>query len=200
MATNWKLEGSYFETCNCEAACPCNFGGPPTDGDCTVLVAWHVDRGHFDSTPLDGLNVCLVSYSPGHMLQTKWKVALYVDERADAKQMRALTEIYAGKAGGVMEELSQFIGEVAGVRQVPIEYKAEGRRRSVRVGNLGSAQIEAIAGEGGADTTITNPPLNLAPGASLVVARSKDYRYADYGMSVEVSSKNGFYAPFTYAP
>ena len=38
MAIEWRLTGSYFETCNCEAACPCNFLGPPTDGHCTVLV------------------------------------------------------------------------------------------------------------------------------------------------------------------
>ncbi|MHA6645712.1 DUF1326 domain-containing protein, partial [Mesorhizobium sp. A623] len=36
MMTEWKLSGSYFETCNCETACPCVFLSPPTEGDCTA--------------------------------------------------------------------------------------------------------------------------------------------------------------------
>ncbi len=201
MATDWKLKGTYFEACNCEAACPCNFGGPPTDGKCTVLVAWHIDQGAFGATKLGGLNVGFVAHSPGHMLQTKWRVALYLDERANDQQRDALTQIYSGKAGGLMEKLSGFIGEVAGVRSVPIEYRADGRHRSVRFGSVASAEIEAImGGDGSSETTVHNPPLNLAPGEPLVVARSKQYRYADHGMSVEVSNKNGFYAPFAYSP
>ena len=200
MASQWKLKGSYFETCNCEAACPCNFLGPPTDGHCTVLVGWHIDEGNFEGTRLDGLNAALVAHSPGHMLQTKWKVALYLDSTASASQTDALTQIFSGQAGGLMKELSAFIGEVAGVRSVPIDYRADGRKRSIRVGDVGVAEIEAIKGAAGEDTLLTNPPLNLAPGAPLVVARSSHYRYADYGMSIEVSNKNGFYAPFSYAP
>jgi hypothetical protein len=47
MATQWKLKGTYFETCDCEAACPCNFLGPPTDGHCTVLAGGQIDEGLF---------------------------------------------------------------------------------------------------------------------------------------------------------
>lgn len=200
MAGDWKLKGSYFETCNCEAACPCNFGGPPTEGQCTVLVGWHIDQGHYAGTTLDNLNVALVAHAPGHMLETKWKVALYLDQRVSDEQANALTEIFAGKAGGLMQQISKFVGEVAGVRRVPIEFKADGRRRSIRVGEVGAAEIGAIDGGQGGDTLLTNPPINLAPGEPLVVARSQYYRYADHGMSVEVSNRNGYYAPFTYAP
>ena len=30
-------------------------------------------------------NTVLAAYAPGHMLEVKWKVALYVDERANAQ-------------------------------------------------------------------------------------------------------------------
>ena len=82
MSESWTLKGSYFETCNCETACPCVFLSPPTEGDCTVLVAWHVDEGRFGEVALDGLNVALAVHSPGHMAEVKWKAALYLDERA----------------------------------------------------------------------------------------------------------------------
>jgi hypothetical protein len=200
MAKAWKLKGSYFEICNCEAACPCSFLGPPPDGYCTVLVGWHIDQGDFEGMGLDGLNVALVAHSPGHMLETKWKVALYVDDGVADGQRDALTRIFSGQAGGLMEHLAGLIGEVAGVRSVPIVYRSEGRTRSIRIGEVGSATIEAIEGAGDSEVLIRNPPLNLSPGEPLVVARSRHYRFTDYGIQMEISNKNGFYAPFTYSP
>jgi hypothetical protein len=99
MPTSWKIAGSYFEACNCDVACPCVFLSTPTDGDCTVLLAWHIDHGQFGEVNLDGFNTALAVYSPGHMLQTKWKVALYVDELANQDQRDALTQIFSGQAG-----------------------------------------------------------------------------------------------------
>jgi hypothetical protein len=123
MDTPWKVSGTYFESCNCEAACPCVFLGPPTDGECNALIGWHVDHGSFDDTQLDGLNAALFAHSPGHMLQTKWKVALYVDEKADEKQRDALTKIFSGAAGGHLAALGPLIGEVLGVRATAIDYR-----------------------------------------------------------------------------
>jgi hypothetical protein len=34
-----RLEGTYFETCNCDIACPCVFLSRPTEGERRVLVA-----------------------------------------------------------------------------------------------------------------------------------------------------------------
>ena len=44
---SWKMEGSYFESCNCEAACPCVFLSKPTDGECGVLVPSTANRRTF---------------------------------------------------------------------------------------------------------------------------------------------------------
>lgn len=65
MSDSWTLKGAYFETCNCETACPCVFLSPPTEGECTVLLAWHVDEGRFGDVSLNGLNVALAAHSPG---------------------------------------------------------------------------------------------------------------------------------------
>lgn len=42
-----------------------------------MLVGWHIDQGASGGVALDGLNVAFFAYVPGHMLQTKWRVALY---------------------------------------------------------------------------------------------------------------------------
>ncbi|MGO8958205.1 MAG: DUF1326 domain-containing protein [Streptosporangiaceae bacterium] len=44
------VAGSYFETCNCEAVCPCRrvgerAGGRSTYGICQFALSWLISRG-----------------------------------------------------------------------------------------------------------------------------------------------------------
>jgi hypothetical protein len=198
MAESWKISGSYFEACNCEVACPCVFLSPPTSGECTVLLAWHIDQGRFGEIELDGLNTVLAARSPGHMLEVKWKVALYLDERANQSQQDALAQIFSGQAGGHLAGLAPLIGEVLGVKTVQIEYRSEGKRRSLLLGNLAQMEIEGLTGQDGGDVTISGHPFAAVPGFPAVVAKSKQMRFSDYGLKCEVSNKNGFFSPFVY--
>lgn len=195
----WNLKGQYFEACNCEAACPCVFLSPPTEDDCTALVGWHIDQGEFDETKLDGLNVALAVYSPGHMAQVKWQVALYLDDRASEAQAGALAAIFSGQAGGHLARLAGHIGEVLGAGPASIEFGSEGKRASMKIAGIADAAITAVAGQGDAEVTVGNHPLAIAPGFPLVVSRSEHLTYSDHGMRWELSERNGFYSPFTYA-
>ncbi len=198
MAQKWHLAGTYFEACNCDVACPCIFLSPPTAGECKALVGWHIDEGSFGDVTLNGLNVALYIHSPGNMALGKWKAALYLDERATQAQKDGLTQIFSGQTGGHPAALVPFIDRVLGVNSVPIEYEAEGKRRSLQIPNVAEAEIEAMAGQGDAEVTISNHPLPVAPGQAAVVAKSKRVSYRDHGLELEVSEKNGFYSPFTY--
>lgn len=198
MAESWKVSGTYFEACNCATACPCVFLSAPTEGNCTVILAWHIDRGSFGAAALDGLNVALLAHAPGHMMQTKWKVALYLDERASADQQEALGGIFSGQAGGHLAALAPLIGEVMGVKAAPIEYAAKGKQRSLRIPGIAEADIEALEGQGGALVTIENHPFTAVPGHAAVVSTSKRLNISDYGISLDVSGKNGFYSAFSY--
>lgn len=195
---SWHLRGTFFESCNCEAVCPCFFLGPPTEGECTSLIAWHIHDGKDGEVSLDGLNVAIAVHSPGPMPTTKWRVALYLDERASDEQKQSLTRIFGGQAGGHPELLASFIGDVLGVADAAIDYQAEGRSRSVTIDGVGAMAIEAIEGQGGGEAVISGHPLCVAPGQPGVVARSKHLRYADHGMSWNISDKNGLYSPFVY--
>jgi len=198
MAESWKVSGTYFEMCNCAVACPCFFTSAPTEGHCTVVVAWHVDTGNFGKVSLNGLNVALMAHSPGHMLQTKWKVALYLDERANTEQQAALGGIFSGQAGGHLAALGPLIGEVLGVKPAAIQYVAEDKKRSLRIAKIAEAEIEAIEGQGGALVTIENHPFTPVPGQRAVVSASKRVSFSDYGISLDISGKNGAYSAFAY--
>jgi hypothetical protein len=198
MPDQWSLTGSYFESCNCDAACPCVFLGPPTQGECTVLVAWHIDKGNFGNMGLDGLNVALAAYSPGHMLQAKWKVALYLDDRATQDQRDVLTRIFGGQVGGHLAALTPCIGELLGVKAVPIDYRADGRRRSLSMRGVAEMEIEGIPGQNDGDVTVSGMPFCVVPGIPAVVAKSKRLSYHDRGLQWDITDKNGFYSPFAY--
>ncbi|PON18771.1 hypothetical protein C2W62_06230 [Candidatus Entotheonella serta] len=198
MAEQWHLTGTYFEACNCEVACPCVFLSAPSTGECTVLIAWHIDQGRSGEVPLDGLSVALAVHSPGHMMEVPWKGALYLDDLANEAQQGALTEIFAGQAGGHFARLGAHIGEVLGVKCATMTYEAEGKKRRLHIADIAEAEIQAMAGQGDEEITVNNHPLCVAPGYPAVVARSTRLTYRDHGLEWELSEKNGFYSPFRY--
>ena len=138
MAAQWHLSGDYFENCNCDVVCPCLISpnapmtSQPTAGACEVAFGFHIDRGRYDATPLDGLNVALIARTPGPMADGNWSVALYLDERANEQQSQALQAIFTGADGGPMASLAPLISTVLGAKAVPINFQKEGKRRSDR--------------------------------------------------------------------
>jgi hypothetical protein len=194
----WNVSGTYFETCNCEAACPCVFLSPPTEGDCTAIVGWHIDQGAHDGLAIGGLNVALAVYSSGHMAETPWRAAVYLDERATEAQAAALGAIFSGAAGGHPAALAGLIGEVMGVAPAPITFDADESTLTFTVGAVADVKLTAIEGQGGAQVTVANHPLAVAPGNQAVTARSDHFTYGDHGYEWELSGKNGFFSPFQY--
>jgi hypothetical protein len=53
----WKVSGDWFDVCKCNIPCPCEFAQAPTYGDCDGVMAYHIKKGYYGDTTLDGLNV-----------------------------------------------------------------------------------------------------------------------------------------------
>ncbi len=200
MTDDWILKGSYFESCNCEAACPCVWFKESTEGDCKLLIAWHIDTGHLNEVALDGLNVALACYAPENMGNGNWQAALYVDDKADEAQFKAITEIFSGQKGGHLAVLMSFVGEVLGVKKASIEYIAKDKNRQVIIDKVADVEIQAINGISGEPSLITNPPLCVVTSHPATVAKSTHYRYQDYDKNWEFSQRNGYYSDFIYQP
>ena len=97
--------------------CPCEFAQAPTYGDCDGVLAYHIKKGNYGQTILDGLNVLGLTYFKGNIWagETKLDGAFFFDERADEKQREALKMIFTGKAGGFMAEIAKLLGQGYGL-------------------------------------------------------------------------------------
>jgi len=197
----WKIEGDYFEGCNCDSICPCIFNADPDEGYCNVTAAWHIQKGVYnDKVVLDGLNIVALFHTPGNMLTgPKWSVALYIDQRANKEQNDSLIAIYSGQAGGFFAVVANLIGKMLGVKAAPIEFGIEGKRRWLHIRDLLELQIEGTAGaDPNQEAVIVNPAFSAVPGSNLVIAQSTKYSYNDHGMHWDSSGRNGFYCKFKY--
>lgn len=194
----WSLSGTYFESCNCDAACPCVFLSDPTNEECTVLVAWHIDSGSHEGVDLGGLNVAMAAYVPGNMMQVKWDVALYLDDRASEAQSNALASIFSGQAGGVPAALAEHIGKVLGAGPARIDVQIDGKRRSMRIGDVASLAVETMAGQNGGPVHVSGHPFAVAPGNPVEVGTSDHLRYSDQGLTWEFSGSAAYTSPFQY--
>jgi hypothetical protein len=217
----WRLEGDYFDGCNCKSICPCIFALDPTEGNCKGLAAWHIEKGHFTNGTTDGrnsnsnnnnkknnsinlanLNIILAVHAPGHMFTgPKWKIAVYLDERANNDQKDALTKIFTGQAGGeFFAEILPLIGEILGIKSVPIEFSIEGKkRRKIKIPSITEMEIEGLAGsDPDIESKVVNPSFSNTPGYDPVIARSIRHTYKDHGLEWGNSGRNAFYSRFAY--
>jgi hypothetical protein len=207
---DWRLEGDYFDGCNCKSICPCIFALDPTEGDCKGLAAWHIERGHFtdvdnrNSINLANLNVVVSVHAPGHMLNgPKWKIALYLDEKANIDQKDALTKIFTGQVGGeFFVEMLSRTGEILGTRSVPIEFNIEDKkRRKIKIPSIVEMEIEGLTGsDPKVESKVINPAFSNTPGIDPIIARATRHIYKDHDLEWDNSGKNAFYSRFTYGP
>lgn len=196
----WQLTGEYFENCSCDILCPCitsSMQGPADTERCLVPLICHVREGSSDGVSLDDLSFIMVVDAPAVMGEGGWRVALYLDERADQSQQEALGAILSGQQGGPPEMLAPLIGEMLGVKTVPIRYESNGTRKRVEVPGIMEFEVEGLTNPmTGEVLEVTN---TIHPmGANLPIARSTKGAYddPDYGLAFDNTGKNGHYRDF----
>jgi hypothetical protein len=146
---DWQLAGTYLEACNCDAICPCRrVGGEPggrsTHGTCLGALSWKIGSGHADGVDLADLGVVLASRYSDDEPGSPWSYFLYVDERGDDAQRRALAEIFSGQRGGTA--LRQFPwafkpANLLGVRAAAVEIEHTPGRGWFRAGSEVSVRV-----------------------------------------------------------
>jgi hypothetical protein len=199
---SWHLEGSYFESCNCIAICPCRRidgkpGGRSTFGECLGVLSWVIEHGRADDVSLDGARVAMATRYHDDEPGSPWTFVLYIDEDTDAAGRDAIERIYTGKLGG--DALQHFPwawkdATCLAVRPAAIEVSHEPRRQWLRVRDRVSVRIR---GEWpGAETVTCVIPGHDEPGKELV---ADELRVSDAPLEFAFEGNCGYAARFDYA-
>jgi hypothetical protein len=198
----WRLSGTYLESCNCEAICPCRraggrAGGRSTYGVCEGALSWAIERGHVGDVDVSGLAVVLACRYDDDEPGSPWDFFLYLDERGDERQLAALGDVFTGAAGGTA--LAQFPwaykpSRQLGMRAVPIEVEHVARRSWFRAGEYVTVRVGDPLGD-------QEPVTCMISGhhRSGLESRAELLRVADGPLSYELSGRCAYQSTFDYS-
>jgi hypothetical protein len=200
QAMPYHLEGRLLEVCDCRVLCPCWIGEDPDNGTCDSMQAWHIDKGTIDGADVSGRTVAMVCEIPGNVLKGGFRVALYIDDGASDPQQQALLEVYSGKRGGPVAELAKLVGEVVSVQRVPITFTVDQGRGTLKIADVGLAELEPYRGPNGAITTLTDTIFSTVPGAPVFVGKATRYfsKNPDLGHDLDISGFNALQSTFVF--
>ncbi|MCP4308662.1 MAG: DUF1326 domain-containing protein [bacterium] len=199
---SWHLKGNYFESCNCDMVCPCTVSCltiPATVDRCHLVLAFHIEDGDVEGVDVSGKTVVIVADTPPLMADGNWRVGVIMDASASEEQAHKLGAVFSGKAGGPMAMLAPLIGEMIGMESAPIEYELDGRRHSVKAGDLIDIEIEDYIVPGNpTDEVAMLTGMVHAANSSLTIAKSTHSTLNAFGLSGNRDGKNGHSAPFSW--
>ena len=205
---SWNLKGDWFDVCNCNIPCPCTFAQTPSYGYCEGVMAYHINKGQYAETSLDGLNVLILDSFKGNIWagETKADLALFFDERADEDQRKALDMIFTGKAGGLMGKFANLFGKVRGLEYTTIKFEvAEDLGYwSAEIPGKVIAKAEALTGPmtppGKRVQTINAPGSEVGPGAVATWGRTvtNEVDVPEVRYQWKTSSKSSKHFPFDW--
>lgn len=199
-ASEWRVSGSYFEACNCDAICPCRRQGGikwttgSTYGVCAFALSWFIKVGHARDLDLSNLSVVLAGFYRDDEPGKPWRVSLYVDERATAAQQASLADIFLGRSGGTPQRnFAGAIREVHAVRPAKIELDHRPGRWFMRANDYVTVRARSpVASEMPVTCGI---PGHDQPGEEVL---ADVMRVADDPLQWDVRGRCGFASNFEY--
>jgi hypothetical protein len=194
--TSWKIQGEYFESCNCEVLCPCLLSGatvPPTEGHCDVVLAFRIDKGNYGATDISGLNAAQALITPGPMAQGGGTLAVYVDSRGTSEQRAALEAIFTGAAGGPPSLFGPMISKQLAPKAVEINFTMQGSERKLVIPGITEVTVKGIAGRGGKDV-VWFENVGHPYSSRLAAAKGTDSKYKDHSLNFENSGRNAHFS------
>ena len=198
----YRIAGAYFESCNCEAICPCRTiggvpGGRSTYGVCFGALSWQIRKGHAADVELDDLNAALVYRYSDDEAGSPWSFRVHVDTRGSDRQREALAEILVGRLGGTLMLAMPWVrkpSELLEVRASTIEIEHGGRSAELRVGEAATARASRAVETTERVSCIV--PGHHRPGTELY---ADELRVADEPFAWELAGNCAFVSDFDYS-
>jgi hypothetical protein len=192
--TPWKITGQLEEACTCNAPCPCWFNSLPTKMNCGGGQVIFIEKGNYGKVSLDKLTIATFGRSPSGetMMESfgNWDFSyLYVDEKANPEQRKAL------------EEIGRTVFPIAAspnvkVRFAPISRKVEGKEHIITVGEYASIQGHLLEGGLGGTPKIVNPPAADPVHHEYSQGKTTKFAYSDE-QKLDAENSNYMFGTFT---
>lgn len=195
----WRVAGSYFEVCNCDAVCPCRRqgdreGGRSTYGVCDFALSWLITEGDFNGLDLSNRQVVLAGAYDDDEPASPWRVVLYIDDGATSQQHEHLAAIFLGRAGGTtLRNFAASISEVYAVRsaEICLDHTAARERMEVK-GHVEAAALQTVVV--GVAVSCGIPGFDH-PGTELIAGA---FQVDDNQLHWAVTGRCGFATDFAY--
>jgi len=196
----YTLEGRLLEVCNCNIACPCWLGEDPDPGFCYSAEGYRVDNGIVDAVDVAGLTVGVLSHIPGNILAGNHRIMLIVDDNASPEQEQALVDLFTGKKGGPVAELSELWGEVVAIERGRILFDVNKGKGHLEIGAYVEADLAPYLGPTGEPTVWINTPFTSVPGNPAYVAKASLYRHDNpkLGFNLNLKDHNAIQGDFRF--
>lgn len=205
---SWQIAGDWFDVCSCRVPCPCTHAQPATDGVCEAVLVWRISKGHYGDVALQGLHVVGVSRFEGDLWAGQarnFKFGLFIDERADERQRKAIQAIWSGEAGGSLKKVLDIWGpiDVVGLEFAPIQWTLaqDLSSWSVNVPGKVEGRAEALTGPTtppGKRVQTFNPPGSETGGSPATWAVATKHRVQAFGFNWEWHRRSAKHIPFDW--
>ncbi len=142
---SYRIEGSYYEACNCDAICPCRqhngvSTGLSTYGICDFILSWDIKKGQAGDVKLDGRQVCMAGSYSDDVKGRPWSVIIYLDQGADENQCDALANIFRGDFGGNIL-FTRKLSDVIAVRSAQIDLGHDPGKETIKIADMAGAEV-----------------------------------------------------------
>ena len=176
---DWHVQGFDVTTCNCAWGCPCQFMSLPTNGDCRAVVGFHIERGHFGKTPLDGLSFAGLFAWPKAIHEGNGEAQPVVDLRASEVQRNAILKIMSGEetepGATIFNVFAATYGKVHPPMFKSLKVEADFNRRTARIDIEGVAEARV--------EPIRNPITGATSNARIVLPGGFEFEEAECASS-----------------
>jgi hypothetical protein len=202
--TSWRIEGDYAEVCNCDFLCPCLptlAMAKPTYGDCRVAQLYEIREGSYGAISLDGLRFVMLALTPEAMSKGNWTFGLFVDDRANDEQTRALTEIGCGNVGGPPARWKTLTTKFMGVEKRKIEFQRSGIDRRVSVPDLVEYEVAGIPSRSKPGEPMCIDNVSHTAGTRLALGHARRALFNAFGIdwTHTAGTANGHFTEFAWS-
>ena len=198
----YRMNGRFFEACDCYVPCPCWFSQDPDDAECTGVVAWQIENGEIGAVDVTGLNVVSVSVHGGaRSLSHHMRVVLLLDESANDEQSAALEAAFSGGLGGPLAELKRVTGDLSGVEAAKITFVDDNGKARLEVPQRVGVRSTVVRGSTKRPITIGDGVLATLLGTPGVAGRSSRFRLTveAAGIDLDLADRSTTSGRFSYA-